>query len=738
MPEENYESIEGIVEEIIYANEDTGYTVMDFLTLEKNITVVGILPYLYEGESLKVIGKHTVHSEYGEQFRAELVERTQPKSRQAILNFLSSGLIKGIRAVTAKKIVDRFGERTLDILENESERLSEIKGISYLKAIEMGECYREKKGVQDLVVFLQKYGLSINLAVKINRSLGIGAVAKIENNPYVLCDSVEGIGFKTADTMAENMGVTKNSPQRIRAGIKYSLTRAALNGHTYLNEEYLESFASEILGVSLTEVSNAIISLATDAELIKETSGDEIKYYLPIYYYAEMNTANKIYMLNNHTKKKLYYASVFEDIEKLDNIVLAENQKQAVKTVLENNMAVITGGPGTGKTTVINSIISILEAMGKKVVLTAPTGRAAKRMSEVCKREAKTIHRLLEVTFSGSGDKFAKNEENPIKADIIIVDEMSMVDILLFNALLKAIKSGTRLVLVGDINQLPSVGAGNVLKDIIASGVVPCVYLNEIFRQEKESLIVVNAHKMLKKEYPTVNKKDMDFFMVRKNTSNDVISEVLSLYRGRISGFLGNKEDASIQILAPMKKSVLGTINLNNTIQEVVNPKMKGTNEKKHGNYIYREGDRIIQTKNNYELEWEAEDGERGMGVYNGDTGVIQKIDFERDTYTVKFYDGRVAECDFSKLEDMELAYAITVHKSQGSEFDAVILPLLYGPGTLLYNNLLYTAVTRAKSLVVIVGSDDCIRKMIDNDKETERFSGLKDKLKNEQKYPVF
>ena len=738
MPGENYESIEGIVEDIIYANEETGYTVMDFLTLEKTITVVGILPYLYEGESLRIIGKHTVHSEYGEQFRAELVERTQPKSRQAILNFLSSGLIKGIRAVTAKKIVDRFGERTLDILENESERLSEIKGISYLKAIEMGESYREKKGVQDLVVFLQKYGLSINLAVKINRALGLGAVAKIENNPYILCDSVEGIGFKTADTMAENMGVTKNSAQRIRAGIKYSLTRAALNGHTYLNEHNLENFASEILGVSMTEVSNAIVSLASEAELIKETDKEEARYYLPLYYYAEMTTANKIYMLRNHTRKKLFYASVFEDIEKLDNIVLAENQKQAVKTVLENNITVITGGPGTGKTTVINSIISILEAMGKKVVLTAPTGRAAKRMSEVCKREAKTIHRLLEVTFSGSGDKFAKNEENPIKADIVIVDEMSMVDILLFNSLLKAIKSGTSLVLVGDINQLPSVGAGNVLKDIIASGVVPCVYLNEIFRQEKESLIVVNAHKMLKKEYPTLNKKDMDFFMVRKNTSSDVIAEVISLYRGRISGFLGNKEEASIQILAPMKKSVLGTINLNNTIQEVVNPKTKGKNERKYGNYIYREGDRVIQTKNNYEIEWEAEDGEKGMGIYNGDTGVIQKIDFDNDTFTVKFYDGRIAECEFSRLEDMELAYAITVHKSQGSEFDAVILPLLYGPGNLLYNNLLYTAVTRAKSLVVIVGSEDCVKRMIENDKETERFSGLKKKLKNEQKYPVF
>lgn len=732
MNDRKLEEFEGIVDEIIYTNEENGYTVAEFLTIDETVTIVGIMPYIYEGESLKIYGYFTNHSDYGEQLKVEYYERSIPKTKSSIYAFLSSGIIRGIRTATAKKIVDKFEEKTLDIIEENPAMLSEIKGISYEKALQIGELYRDKKNVTDIVMFLQKYNISINLAMKISKVLGNGSVEKIEDNPYILCEKIDGISFLTADTIAKNMGISNNNIKRIKAGIKYIFHKGALNGHTYLNENLILSYSINQLDVSETEIQNALISLVEEREIIKETKDEDI-YFLPLYYFAENEIASKLLFMNVDKGKNLFYNNVYDDIFMLNNIVLCEKQKEAIKEVLTNKITVITGGPGTGKTTVINSIISVMEKMGKKVLLTAPTGRAAKRMSEVCGKEARTIHRLLEVNFGSglSNDNFVKNEKNPIFCDMIIVDEMSMVDVLLFNSLLKAIKTTTKIVLVGDVNQLPSVGAGNVLKDIINSNKFSCVYLDEIYRQEKESMIVNNAHGILRGEYPKSSGVNSDYFMIKKIGTQEVLEEIISLYKERLPAFFKNKPDLSIQILSPMKKTGLGTISLNNIIQNEVNPPSKSKKEKHWGLYTFREGDKVIQTRNNYDIDWETQQGEKGVGVFNGDTGIIKNIDNKDKYVTIEFYDGKIAEYEFSRLEDLDLAYAITVHKSQGSEFDAVIIPSYFGPKTLMYRNLLYTAITRAKSLVVVVGSSEVIKSMVDNETETKRFTSLTDKIIN-------
>lgn len=725
------EEVEGIVEDIIYTNEENGYTVAELLTLDETVTIVGTMPYIYEGESLKVYGYFTTHSDYGEQLKVEYYDRSIPKTKSAIYAFLSSGIIRGIRTATAKKIVDRFEEKTLDIIEENPGLLSEIKGISYEKALQIGESYREKKNVTDIILFLQKYNISINLAMKINKALGNYPISQIEDNPYILCEKIDGISFLTADTIASNMGISKNNLKRIKAGIKYMFHKGALNGHTYLNEEMIISYSMSQLEVSEIEIHNALVTLVAEFEIIKETK-EEDRYYLPLYYAAENDIANKMLFMNIDKGKNLYYKNVFEDVYNLNNIMLADKQKEAIKAVLTNKITVVTGGPGTGKTTIIKSIISIMEKLGKKVTLTAPTGRAAKRMAEICGKEAQTIHRLLEVTFGNgiNSDKFVKNERNPIYTDVLIVDEMSMVDVLLFNSLLKAIKNTTRLVLVGDINQLPSVGAGNVLKDIINSDKFSCVYLNEIYRQENESMIVHNAHGILKGEYPKTIGKDSDFFIIKKLGSQEIISEIISLYKERLPAYFNGKKDATIQVLSPMKKTGLGTISLNNILQAEINPPSKYKKEKHWGKYTFREGDKVIQTRNNYDISWETKWGEKGLGVFNGDTGIIKQIDNKEKYITIEFSDGKIAEYEFSRLDDVDLSYAITVHKSQGSEFDAVIIPSYAGPKTLMYRNLLYTAITRAKNLVVIVGSNEVIKMMVDNESESKRYTSLEDKIR--------
>ena len=726
------EEFEGIVNEIIYTNEENGYTVAEFLTLDETITIVGILPYIYEGENLKVMGNFTNHQDYGEQFKVEYYIKNMPKTKSSIYAFLSSGIIRGIRCATAKKIVDKFGEKTLDIIEENPGLLSQIKGISYDKALQIGESYKEKKSVTDIIMFLQKYNISINLSMKISKVLGNSPINKIEDNPYILCEKIDGISFLTADSIASQMGFLKNNVKRIKAGVKYVFHKGALNGHTYLNEELIVSYCESQLNVSETEILNALFTLVTEGEIIKEVK-DEALYYLPLYYMAENDIANKLLFMNITKSKNLFYERVYDDIYSLNNITLADKQKDAVKKVLSNKITVITGGPGTGKTTVINSIISIFEKLGKKVTLTAPTGRAAKRMAQICNKEAKTIHRLLEVTFNNglSNDKFVKCEKNPIYTDVLIVDEMSMVDVLIFNSLLKAVKNTTRLVLVGDINQLPSVGAGNVLKDIINSDKFNCVYLDEIYRQEKESMIVNNAHGILKGEYPETSGKNSDYFMIKKSETQDIISEIISLCKDRLPNYFEGKKELSIQVLSPMKKTHLGTISLNNILQNELNPPSKYKKEKQWGKYILREGDKIIQTRNNYDIPWQTSWGEKGIGVFNGDTGTIKEINNKEKYIVIEFYDGKIAEYEFSNLEDIDLAYAITVHKSQGSEFDAIMIPSYYGPKNLMYRNLFYTALTRAKSLVVVVGSENVVKLMIDNNIEAKRLTSLKDKIIN-------
>ncbi len=727
MLEGTYEVYEGTVDEIIYQNEENGYTVMEFYTEEKDITVVGFFSYVFEGDHLKISGHFVTHKEYGEQFKCDYYERIMPRSKEEIQRFLGSGLIKGVGAATAKKIVDQFGEDALEVIEFQSQRLSDIKGISYLKAIEIGESFREKKGIQSVVMFLQKYDISTNIAIKVYKALGARAIALIEENPYILFEAVDGIGFKLADNIAGKMGIVETDIRRMKAGLIYVLHMQAMNGHTCLREEDLVAEAARILEGEEQQVLNALVSLLTTKQLVCRQIEGESFLFLPLYDCAEQMIAYKLLVLHEEQDKSLYSEDGIQMVERENDIRLEEKQKTAIKTALENQVTIITGGPGTGKTTIVKSIIQMAQLKGQKVVLTAPTGRAAKRMAELCGKEAKTIHRLLEVSYvDGSReDRFAKNETNPIRADIIIVDEMSMVDTLLMNALLKAVKKGTRLVLVGDVDQLPSVGAGNVLKDMIHSGWFPCVELTEVFRQEKESMIVHNAHSILRGEYPVANTRDTDFFILKRYQTNQVLNEIVTLCQHRIQNYLKVDAKDAIQVLSPMKKTYLGTLNLNQVLQDVLNPYGKGKKQLQRGDRIFRVGDKVMQMKNNYDVPWRMPGGEVGIGVFNGDTGVICDIDLQDELIEVEFYDGRSVKYEANRLEELELAYAITVHKSQGSEFDAVIMPVFNGPPTLMYRNLLYTAITRAKTLVILVGDENCIQYMVENDRETKRYTGL-------------
>ncbi len=723
-------TLEGVVEEIIYMNEENGYTVMDFVSEKELITVVGILPFVYEGEELKVTGRYIEHPEYGEQFKAESYEKCIPKTVGAVMAFLSSGVIKGVRAATAAKIIEEFGKDSLNIIAEDPAKLSKIRGISRAKALEIGDSYREKKNVTDIIMFLQKYDISVTLAMKINKILGNSPITKIEENPYILCDFVDGISFVTADKIASGMNIASNDRRRIKSGICYSLKNAAMNGHTYLPEEEVVNYTERLLNITATDVTNTLINLAADSNIFVENHNGEIRYFLPSLYAAEINIARKLLVLSKTEQKEKFSEELFLEVEKECNIILSKQQKEALKESLTNSVTIITGGPGTGKTTVIKSIISAMEMRGYKVTLTAPTGRAAKRISEVTKKDAATIHRLLEVSFSSGGkDRFVKNEQNPINTDMIIIDEMSMVDAELMSALLNAVRSGTRIVMVGDINQLPSVGAGDVLKDIINSGAFACVYLKEIFRQAEESMIVSNAHKILDGSFPEVSGKTGDFFIIKRNNAEDVAKEVISLLKTRLPGYLNTDNKMAIQVLAPMKKTVMGTISFNQMLQKELNPPSKFKRERQWGKYTFREGDRVIQTKNNYDIEWTDKNGLEGTGIFNGDTGIITSIDKAGGGITIDFYDGKTAFYTSEYLEDIDLSYAITVHKSQGCEFDAVVLPLLYGPDNLLFRNLLYTAVTRAKSLVVITGSEECVKRMISNNRETVRLTTLKQRI---------
>ncbi|MBR5517828.1 MAG: ATP-dependent RecD-like DNA helicase [Clostridia bacterium] len=728
----------GTVTEIVYYNSVNGYAVCDIETEDDTITAVGYMPYIAGGDKVTLTGTWTFHQDYGPQFKVDFFEKNMPTEINDILTYLSSGSIKGVRAATAQKIVDMFGEDTLTVLEKEPEKLAKIHGISRKKALEIGEEYVKQQGVRNIVMYLQKFGITPQSAVKVYKRYGSGSVEIIKENPYVLSETVYNIGFKTADKIALEMGILPNAPIRIEGAVKHILTNASMNGHTYVPKDVLLDELCNFLSVSSEEAENVIVKMIFESKLKNENynNGNQ-KIYLPKLFEAEVYVAHKIKKIseNNTVEKDIDIEKVIEEIEKTSHITLAEHQKSAIYCAMEKGATVITGGPGTGKTTIINTIIQIMDKLDKTVMLAAPTGRAAMRMTEVCGIEAKTIHRLLESSFSESEDhmNFAKNEDNPLDCDIIIIDEMSMVDILLIQSLLKALRPHTKLIMVGDSDQLPSVGAGNVLRDIINSGVVPTVSLTEIFRQAKESAIIVNAHKINGGEYPEFNKEGTDFFIVKRDTAVDISQSIIDLFINRLPKAYKYNPLYQIQILSPTRKGITGVNELNVALQKVINPPDKKKKEKAFKNIIFREGDKVMQTRNNYDMEWTKLDSpeETGFGIFNGDIGYIHRIDKDMESATIVF-DDRLCIYEFAKLEDLDLAYAVTVHKSQGSEFDVVIMPMYPCAPMLQNRNLFYTAVTRAKKLVVLVGRESCVQKMVENKSEQIRYTGLEQKLRNE------
>lgn len=731
---ETNEKICGTVSEIVYYNSDNGYAVCEIETEDDSVTAVGYMPYISGGESVELSGNWTFHQDYGPQFKVLFYEKTMPSEINDILKYLSGGAIKGIGESTAKKIVDMFGSDTFDVLENKPSELSKISGISKKRAEQIGEEYKKQQGVKNTVMFLQKYGVSPKSAVKVYKRYGSGTIDKIKENPYVLSETVYNIGFKTADRIALMMGFEKNSPVRIEASIRQVLLNASMNGHTYLPKEMLIKNTVSYIQVSYDEAEQSVTNMIFDNRLKNDNTKTGQNIYIPKFYEAEKYVSSKLKSIAKKSGciENADIESLIENFEKEKNITLAPHQKSAVYCAVKNGATVITGGPGTGKTTIINAIIEIMESLDKKVLLTAPTGRAAKRMSEVCGSEAKTIHRLLESCFSDEEDdmRFTKNADNPLDCDMIIADEMSMVDILLMEALLRATKVSACIVMVGDADQLPSVGPGYVLHDIICSGVIPSVSLTEIFRQAKESAIIVNAHRINRGEYPVTNSKGTDFFLVRRESATDIASSVVDLFMNRLPNAYKLNPLYQIQVLSPTRKGITGVFELNTALQKVINPKRKNKREKVFKNIIFREGDKVMQIKNNYDIEWTKLDdkNETGLGVYNGDIGYIHSIDLKNEEAVIVF-DDRVYIYDFSKFEELDLAYAVTVHKSQGSEFDAVIMPMYPCPPMLSNRNLFYTAVTRAKKLVVLVGREDCICNMTDNINEQTRYSGLLDRL---------
>ncbi len=728
------DAYQGSVDEIIYQNEDNGYAIFDLDAGEDGlITCVGTLPFIKRGELLVVCGKWVNHPSYGEQLKIEYFERIEPATKDAILSYLSSGVVKGIGKATAEKIVDRFGEESLQVIVDTPERLAEIRGINVEKAMKISENYMAIYEKEQLILFLQKYNISPNFAIKVYDLFGKRSVEMIKENPYILCERIRGISFKTADTVASMSGGAKNSVHRIKSGIKYILTNfAGSEGHTYLKRDTLIYHAVQMLGVDAIEAENALVKLLSNHELFNYKIEDVDAIFLPPLFHAEFTIAAAISDLIKDCKKEEIKDAKQEIMlmEQESGITLAEKQREAVLSALSGGVTVITGGPGTGKTTTINFILRMFDKNKKKIALAAPTGRAAKRMTELCGREAKTIHRLLEVGYTEDDvlREYARESAEPLEEDVIIVDEVSMVDAILMSSLLSSVKIGGRVILVGDSDQLPSVGAGNVLADIIASGVVPTVCLNTIFRQAEESMIVVNAHKINVGEYPILNQKGKDFFFVEAEDTAKIAEILPDLVTRRLPETYGYDPMRDIQVITPMKKTKVGVFALNEALQALLNPASKHKKERVFQNRILRLGDKVMQVKNNYDLRWKREDGEEGYGVYNGDMGKI--VEVKTSSIDILFDDGKLVSYENPLLEEIDHAYAITVHKSQGSEFKIVVLPVYWGTEKLFTRNLLYTAVTRAKEMVVLVGQRGALKKMVDNDYEAKRFSSLSHQLK--------
>ena len=731
------ETIQGYVDHIIYRNSDNGYTVLVLVAGEEEVTCVGVFSDIAEGENIEATGEYTDHQTYGRQFKVSSFEEKAPQDEVAIERYLGSGAIKGIGIALAARIVRRFKEDTFRIIEEEPERLAEIKGISQRKAMEIADQVNAKKDLRQAMIFLQQYGITMNLAVKIYKKYGSDIYSIISENPYRMADDIEGVGFKTADEIAARVGIKTDSDFRIRSGILYTLQQAAMDGHTYLPMNELTQRAVELLEVDPEYIEKHYMNLAIERKIIMQQKEDVTQIYSQVYYKMEANIAVMLKQLDvRYDVPDIEIEAQIRKIEKQTEMELDEHQVEAVKEAVRNGLLVITGGPGTGKTTTINSIIRYFEMEGLDIFLAAPTGRAAKRMSETTGFEARTIHRMLELNGGvddGSAVGFERNERNPLETDVIIVDEMSMVDVYLMNSLLKAVVAGTRLILVGDVNQLPSVGAGSVLKDIIDSECFHTVKLTKIFRQASTSDIIVNAHKINRGEEVILDNKSMDFFFLKRYDADKIINVTLQLIKQKLPKFVDASE-YDIQVLTPMRKGLLGVERLNTVLQMYLNPADKKKREKEYRGVIFREGDKVMQIKNNYQLEWDIRTKyglsiDKGTGIFNGDTGIIEQINEFAETMLISFDEGKMVEYPFKLLDELELAYAVTIHKSQGSEYPAVVIPLLSGPRMLLNRNLLYTAVTRAKKCVTIVGNDETFNQMIHNNIQQRRYSGLKDRL---------
>ena len=732
------ETVTGYIDHVIFRNEDNGYTVMVMKGTEDDseLTCVGTFPALTQGASIEAVGNYTTHPVYGRQFQISSYTEKMPEDALAMERYLGSGAIKGIGAALAARIVRRFGDDTMRIVEEEPERLAEIKGISEKKAMEIAEQMTEKADMRRAMIFLQKYGISLNLGARIYQKYGQTVYSVLQENPYRLAEDISGVGFKIADEIASRIGIHTDSDYRIRSGMLYTLLQASGEGHTYLPKEELFFRASQLLGVDPSYMEKHLMDMVVDRKLIMKETEEGAVVYPARFYYLELNTARMLCELNILCPEdEQMMAKRIARIEKETDTELDEMQKQAIMAAARHGLFILTGGPGTGKTTTINAIIRYFEEEGAELRLAAPTGRAAKRMTEATGYEAQTIHRLLELNGMPEGEQegrtvhFDRNSENPLEADVIIIDEMSMVDIALMHSLLLAVTAGTRLILVGDENQLPSVGPGNVLRDIIRSRCFSVVELKKIFRQASESDIVVNAHKINHGEQVTINNKSRDFFFLKRYDADMIIRVVIALIQEKLPRYVDAKP-YEIQVLTPMRKGLLGVERLNQILQRYLNPPDDKKKEKEIGQRLFREGDKVMQVKNNYQLEWEILGRykipvDKGVGVFNGDTGIMEEINEFAETATVQFEDGRRAEYSFKQLEELELAYAVTIHKSQGSEYPAVILPLLSGPRMLMNRNLLYTAVTRARKCVTVVGSENTFAEMIRNEKQQQRYSSL-------------
>ena len=735
--------LQGYIDRIVFRNEENGYSVLCMKEGNKEEFLVGVFPDVSEGEYLTARGEMNVHPIYGKQLRVQEYEFTAPGDAASTLKYLSSGAIKGIGEALATRIVKKFGDDTFRIMEEEPERLAEVKGISMRKAMEISGAVAGKRDLRQAMLFLQQYGISQNLGMKIYNFYQSRLYQVIRENPYRLADDIDGVGFRIADEIAAKAGILPDSDFRIRSGILYVLEQATGQGHTCLPMEQVMQEARRLLGVEIDSMNDRIMDLIMDKKIVVKTktqpdTGDEIQMvYSSVSYYTELSIAQMLKDLNiKDTITPEEISRKIQEIETEQDISLDERQRLAVSEAVNNGLTIITGGPGTGKTTTIRTIIRYFEKEGLDILLAAPTGRAAKRMKEATGCEAKTIHRLLELSgMVGEGaTSFGRNEDNPLETDVVIIDEMSMVDVFLMKSLLRALVPGMRLVLVGDVNQLPSVGPGNVLRDMIYSDVFPVVRLEKIFRQAAESDIIMNAHRINAGEMVEPKPGSRDFLFIKRDNPGNIVGATITLLKDKLPGYVkSNTRD--IQVLTPMRKGLLGVEQLNASLQEALNPPDESKQELAVGDFILREGDKVMQIKNNYQMEWKVLNSYRmpldeGVGVFNGDCGIVREINSYTEMITVEFEEGRRVEYEFKQAEELELAYAVTIHKSQGSEYPAVILPLLGGPRMLMNRNLLYTAVTRAKSCVCIVGSVHTFQEMIANEQEQKRYSGLKDRIK--------